>query len=57
MFLFITPNNPKSDTISLEKEIAQMLYALYRLSKEVIAIVENSKVIARLQSNLLKKKK
>lgn len=34
--------NPKADTTSLEKEIDQMVYKLYDLTEEKIAIVENS---------------
>ncbi|MBN1252274.1 MAG: class I SAM-dependent DNA methyltransferase [Bacteroidales bacterium] len=34
--------NPKADTSSLEKEIDQMVYALYELTDEEIAIIENS---------------
>ncbi len=40
--LSIKKENPKADTSILEKEIDQMVYALYGLTDEEIKIVENS---------------
>ena len=40
--LTLKQENPKADTSSLEKEIDQMVYKLYGLTVEEIAIVENS---------------
>jgi hypothetical protein len=40
--LILKQENPKADTSSLEKEIDQMVYTLYGLTEEEIAIVENS---------------
>ena len=38
----VKQENPKADTSSLEKEIDQMVYTLYGLTSEEIALVENS---------------
>jgi len=35
--------NPKADTSALEREIDQLVYELYGLTDEVIAIEENKK--------------
>lgn len=40
--LSLKQENPKADTSSLEKEIDQMVYTLYGLTSEEIALVENS---------------
>ena len=40
--LFIKQENPKADTSILEKEIDQMVYKLYGLTKKEIEIVENA---------------
>lgn len=40
--LSLKKENPEADTTSLEKEIDQMVYKLYGLTEEEIAIVENS---------------
>ncbi|WP_158841593.1 type IIG restriction enzyme/methyltransferase [Polaribacter sp. L3A8] len=40
--LSLKKENPEADTSSLEKEIDQMVYKLYGLTEEEIAIVENS---------------
>lgn len=40
--LTLKQENPKADTSNLEKEIDQMVYALYGLTEEEIAIVEGS---------------
>ena len=35
-------NNPQADTSSLEKQIDELVYKLYDLTEEEIAIIENS---------------
>ena len=40
--LSLKKENPEADTTALEKEIDQMVYKLYGLTEEEIAIVENS---------------
>ncbi len=40
--MFAKKQNPNSDTTQLEKEIDQMVYELYGLTEEEIAVVENS---------------
>ena len=42
--LLIKKSDPKADTTDLEKEIDQLVYQLYGLTKEEIKIVEGEKI-------------